>query len=231
MQHSSRFIGRSVRTALHSLRHILPRLRELPNFKRFFLAYLLYNDGIETVIVMASIFGNQELHMTSAELIVFFLMIQFIAFGGALVFGWLADFLGNRRTILISLAGWLLVLLWGWQLGIFGDAKREFWILGVVTALVMGGSQAASRSLQAALIPPHRSAEFFSFFGISGKFASAIGPLIFGLAVFLTGSLRLGILSLLIFFAAGFVLLWKVDEAAGRAEALHFEPPAPASAE
>lgn len=231
MQHSSRFIGRSVRTALHSLRHILPRLRELPNFKRFFLAYLLYNDGIETVIVMASIFGNQELHMTSAELIVFFLMIQFIAFGGALVFGWLADFLGNRRTILISLAGWLLVLLWGWQLGIFGDAKREFWILGVVTALVMGGSQAASRSLQAALIPPHRSAEFFSFFGISGKFASAIGPLIFGLAVFLTGSLRLGILSLLIFFAAGFVLLWKVDEATGRAEALRFEPPAPASAE
>ncbi len=225
MQHSRRFIGRGVRSALHAMRHLLPRLRELPNFKRFFLAYLLYNDGIETVIVMASIFGNQELHMSSAELIVFFLMIQFIAFGGALVFGWLADSLGNRRTILISLAGWLLVLLWGWQLGIFGDARREFWILGVITALVMGGSQAASRSLQAALIPPHRSAKFFSFFGISGKFASAIGPLIFGLAVFLTGSLRLGILSLLIFFAAGFVLLWNVNEAEGRREALRFEPP------
>jgi UMF1 family MFS transporter len=217
--------------AIENLKQVPGRLRALPHFTRFFVAYLLYNDGIETVIVMASIFGSQELHMTSADLIQFFLMVQFIAFFGALVFGWLADKLGNRTTILISLVGWILILFWGWKLGIFGDPIREFWILGIMTALVMGGAQAASRSLQAMLIPPKRSAEFFSFFGISGKFASAVGPFIFGVAVFVTGSLRIGILSLLVFFVAGFILLLTVNEKSGHQQALAFDkaPPLPAS--
>ncbi|MCC6476507.1 MFS transporter, partial [bacterium] len=88
---------------------------------------------------------------------------------------------------------------------------------------VLGGSQAASRSLQAMLIPPAKSAEFFSFFAISGKFASAVGPAIFGIAVWITGSLRLGMLSLLIFFLAGARLLWTVKESRGREEALAFD--------
>jgi MFS transporter, UMF1 family len=216
-------LSQSFRAAIDNLKQVLPRLRTLPHFSRFFVAYLLYNDGIETVIVMAAIFGNQELHLTSAELIKFFLMVQFVAFFGSLFFGWLADKLGNRTTILISLVGWILIVLWGWKLGIFGDAVREFWALGVLTALVMGGSQAASRSLQAMLIPESRSAEFFSFFGISGKFASAIGPLIFGAAVFVTGSLRLGILSLLVLFLSGFVILLSVNEEIGHRQALQFE--------
>jgi UMF1 family MFS transporter len=220
---SGRGFGRAVRDASAALFAIFPRLRELPHFGRFFLAYLLYNDGIETVIVMASIFASQELGFSNAELIAFFLMVQGIAFAGSLFFGWLADRAGNRRTVLVSLAGWILVVLWGWKLGIMGDAKTEYWILGVITATVMGGSQAASRSLQAALIPPHRSAEFFSFFGISGKFASAVGPLIFGAAVFLTGSLRSGILSLLVLFGSGFLLLLTVNEDQGRRQAISFD--------
>ena len=216
-------LKQSLRSSIQTLNRLLPRLKELPNFSRFFFAYLLFNDGIETVIVMASIFGNQELHLSQTVLIMFFLMVQFVAFFGSLVFGWLADELGNRTTILISLVGWLLIVVWGWQLGIFGNAVREFWILGVITAIVMGGSQAASRSLQAVLIPEKRSAEFFSFFGISGKFASAVGPLIFGLAVLLTGSLRLGMLSLIIFFLAGFLLLLRVNEDQGRLQAEQFE--------
>jgi UMF1 family MFS transporter len=212
----------SLRIAFKSLRTSLSHMRELPNFSRFFFAYLLYNDGIETVIIMASIFGDQELHMSSAELITFFLMIQAVAFGGSLIFGWLADRLGNKRTILISLSVWLLIVVWAWQLGAFGNARAEYWILGVFAAIVMGGSQAASRSLQAILIPPEYSSEFFSFFGISGRFASAIGPLIFGIAVFLTGSLRLGILSLIVFFIAGIFLLLRVDEKAGHQQALVF---------
>jgi len=209
--------------ATRSLTTVLRRLRELPHFARFFFAFLLFNDGIETVIVMAAIFGDQELHLASGSLIMFFLLVQAVALVGSLIFGWLADRIGNRASILISLIGWLIVVVWGWQLGIFGDALREYWWLGVVAGLVMGGSQAASRSLQANLIPPAKSAEFFSFFGISSRFASAIGPLIFGLAVFLTGSLRLGILSLIVFFAAGFVLLLTVDESEGHAQALRFE--------
>jgi UMF1 family MFS transporter len=216
-------LRQSLRQSIRTLQLLLPRLKELPHFSRFFFAYLLFNDGIETVIVMASIFGNQELHLSQSDLILFFLMVQFVAFFGSLIFGWLADLLGNRTTILVSLLGWLLVVLWGWQLGIFGNAVGEFWILGVITALVMGGSQAASRSLQAVLIPEGRSAEFFSFFGISGKFASAVGPLIFGFAVFLTGSLRYGMLSLIIFFLAGFLLLLRVNEAEGRLQAEQFK--------
>jgi UMF1 family MFS transporter len=216
-------LRQKLREAISALNGTFPRLKTLPHFTRFFVAYLLYNDGIETVIVMASIFANQELHFSNEDIILFFLMVQGISFFGSLFFGWLADKAGNRQTVLISLAGWWLVVLWAWKLGIFGNARAEFWALGVITAIVMGGSQAASRSLQAMLIPPARSSEFFSFFGISGKFASAIGPLIFGLAVFLTGSLRLGILSLMAFFLIGFVLLWSVDEEEGHRQALAFE--------
>jgi UMF1 family MFS transporter len=213
----------SLRAATSSLRDNLRRLRTLPHFARFFLAYLLYNDGIETIIVMAAIFGDQELGMGSSDLIAFFLMIQGIAFFGALLFGILVDRFGNRRSLLISLAVWMFVSLWGWQIGIFGNAITEYWILGALTAIVMGGSQAASRSLQAMLIPPSRSAEFFSFFAISGKFAGAVGPLIFGAAVFITGSLRTGILSLIAFFLIGFIILLSVNESEGRRQALAFD--------
>ena len=211
------------RTAFTRLKGIVPRLRELPHFSRFFISYLIYNDGIETVIVMASIFARQELQFDEAETITFFLMVQGIAFAGSLFFGWLADRWGNKRSIIVSLSGWLIIVLWAWKLGLLGDPHREFWILGILTGIVMGGSQAASRSLQATLIPPHRSAEFFSFFGISGKFASAIGPLIFGLAVYLTGSLRAGILSLIVFFLTGLGLLLFINENEGRRQALEFD--------
>ncbi|MCB9366192.1 MAG: MFS transporter [Calditrichaeota bacterium] len=212
-----------VAEAYRSLKKSLRGLRQLPTFSRFFLAYLLYNDGIETVIVMASIFGDQELHMATGDLVLFFLMVQGVAFVGSLIFGVIADRLDNRRAVLIGVAVWCVVALWGWQLGWLGNAQKEYWFLGILAGIVMGGTQAASRSLQAVLIPPANSAEFFSFFAISGKFASAIGPAIFGIAVWMTGSLRLGMLSLLIFFIAGAYLLWTVSEERGRAEALAFQ--------
>jgi UMF1 family MFS transporter len=209
--------------AFQTLKQSVKGLSRLPNFTRFFIAYLLYNDGIETVIVMASIFGDQELHLSTAELVQFFLMVQAVAFIGALIFGALADRWGNRNTVLATLGIWSLVAIWGWQLGWFGDPVGEYWMLGALAGTVLGGSQAASRSLQAMLIPPAKSAEFFSFFAISGKFASAVGPAIFGIAVWITGSLRLGMLSLLIFFLAGAWLLWTVKESRGREEALAFD--------
>lgn len=213
-----------IRHALQALRQSIRHLNQLPNFTRFFFAYLLYNDGIETVIVMASIFGDQELGLSTGELVMFFLMVQGIAFIGSILFGIIANKLDNRRAVLIGVAVWSIIALWGWQLGWMGDARQEYWYLGILAGLVMGGTQAASRSLQAVLIPPRQSAEFFSFFAISGKFASAIGPAIFGLAVWVTGSLRTGMLSLLVFFVLGAWLLWSVSENKGRAEALAFEP-------
>ena len=201
----------------------LHRIKRLPELAKFFFAFLIYNDGVETVIIMAAVFGDQELRMGNDELILFFLMIQGVAFLGALFFGWLVERIGNRRSILISLLVWCLVLVWAWQLGWLGNPRKEYWALGILTALVLGGTQAASRSLQAYLIPPAYASEFFSFFGISGKFASAIGPLVYGLAILLTGSLRVAILTLLLFFVAGFLLLWRVNEKTGRNQAIAFE--------
>ncbi len=145
-------------------------------------------------------------------------MIQGIAFLGSLIFGFLADAIGNKRTIMISLGIWSLIVLWAFYLGIVWDPKTEYWLLGVLTALVLGGSQAASRSLQGIFTPEANSAEFFGFFAVSGKFASIFGPLIYGILIALTGNVRSGILSLLLFFIAGMMILWTVDEKKGMEE-------------
>lgn len=208
----------SLQAGYRRLRHTFVRIRTFRELTKFLVAYLIYNDGIETVIIIASIFGAEVLGMGTDEIILFFLMIQGIAFFGSLIFGVLADAIGNKRTIMGSLAVWSMVILWAFRLGIFGDPRTEYWILGVLCALVLGGSQAASRSLQGILTPRANSAEFFGFFAVSGKFASVFGPLIYGLLISMTGSVRSGILSLLLFFVVGMFLLWSVDERRGMEE-------------
>ncbi len=205
----------SCRVGFQRLQHTFRRVRTFRELTKFLIAYLIYNDGIETVIMMASIFGADVLGMETGEIILFFLMIQGIAFFGSLIFGFLADTIGNKRTVMICLGIWSLIVLWAFQLGIFGDPKTEYWILGILAALVMGGSQAASRSLQGIFTPEANSAEFFAFFGVSGKFASVFGPLIYGILIAITGSVRSGILSVLLFFVAGMAILWAVDEKRG----------------
>ncbi len=197
------------------LRHTFGRLRTFKELTKFLIAYLIYNEGIETVIVMASIFGAQVLKMETSEIILFFLMVQGIAFFGSLVFGFLADAIGNKKTIMISLFIWSLIVVWAFRLGIFLDPKTEYWILGVLTGIVLGGSQATSRSLQGIFTPEANSAEFFAFYGVSGKFASVFGPLIYGILIELTGSVQSGILSVLFFFLVGMTILWRVDEKKG----------------
>ncbi len=206
------------REGYRRLQHTFRRIRSFRELTKFLVAFLIYNDGIETVIVMASIFGADVLGMQTGEIILFFLMIQGIAFFGSLIFGFLADAVGNKRTVMISLGVWSLIVVWAFRLGIIWDPKSEFWILGVLAALVMGGSQAASRSLQGIFTPDGNSAEFFAFFGVSGKFASVFGPLIYGILIAITGSVRSGILSVLLFFIAGMAILWTVNEKKGMEE-------------
>jgi UMF1 family MFS transporter len=200
------------------LRHTFHRVKTFKELSKFLLAFLIYNDGIETVIVMASIFGADVLGMKTNELIIFFLMVQGIAFVGAMIFGFLADVIGNKKTVVISLGIWCFIVLWAFQLGIIWAPKTEYWILGVLVAIVLGGSQAASRSLQGLFTPDANSAEFFAFFGVSGKFASIFGPLIYGILIAITGSVQSGVLSVLLFFIVGMVILLTVNEKKGMEE-------------
>jgi UMF1 family MFS transporter len=207
-----------LREGYRRLQHTFRRVKTFRELTKFLVAFLIYNDGIETVIIMASIFGAEVLGMETNELILFFLMVQGIAFLGAMVFGFLADKIGNKRTVMISLGIWSFIVLWAFQLGIVWDPKTEYWILGVLVAIVLGGSQAASRSLQGLFTPDANSAEFFAFFGVSGKFASIFGPLIYGILIAITGSVQSGVLSVLVFFVAGMAILWTVNEKKGMEE-------------
>ncbi len=197
------------------LKNTLGRIRSYRELTKFLLSYLIYNEGIETVILMASIFGADVLRMKTDEIIIFFLMVQGIAFLGSLIFGFLADIIGSRRTVMISLIIWCFIVLWAFQLGFIWDPKTEYWILGVLVAIVLGGSQASSRSLQGLFTPEANSAEFFAFYGVAGKFASIFGPLIYGILISITGSVRYGVISVLLFFIIGMVILRSVDEKKG----------------
>jgi UMF1 family MFS transporter len=187
---------------------------------KYLVAYLLYNDGIQTVIAVSAIFAAEELGMSSTNLILVILMIQFVAFGGALGFGRLAGRLGTKRAILLSLVIWCGCVIYA-AVGmkstavVLGMEQRqlEFWSLGFVIALVMGGSQALSRSLFAQMIPRDQEAEFYSFYEISERGTSWMGTFLFGLVNQLTGSLRMGIVSVIVFFVLGLVLLPLVNVA------------------
>ncbi len=188
--------------------------RKVKNYRelgKFLLAFLIYNDGIQTVIVMASVFGSRVLNMPQQELILCLLLNQSVAIIGALGFGYLADRLPTKRVIHITLLVWSISLIFA--VGI--NQSWHFWVLSAVIGLVLGGSQAASRTLFAQFTPPQNSAEFFAFFAISGKFAALLGPAFFALVSTFVG-IRYAIASLLVFFLVGATLLKWVDEALGK---------------
>ncbi len=190
------------------LANTLKQIRRFPETVRYLIAYLIYNDGIQTVIVVATIFASVELKMGSMELILVILMVQFVAFVGSFLFNYLAGRLGTKNAIIVSLFVWSAVVIYAW-----GALRTtvEFWILGAILALVLGGSQALSRSLFAQMIPKGREAEFFSFYEVSDRFTSSLGPFLFGITNQLLGSLRYGILSLIVFFVGGLIILVTVN--------------------
>ncbi len=205
---------------------IVRKARTLPEAMKFLVAYLFYNDGVQTVIAVSAIFAANELQMSSTNLILVILMIQFVAFIGALGFGRLAGRFGAKRAILGSLVIWSAVTIYAYgglqsTAQVLGMEQRqlEFWLLGAVIALVLGGSQALSRSLFAQMIPADQEAEFYSFYEVSERGTSWLGTFIFGLVNQLFGSLRMGILSLIVFFVVGLILLPMVNVPKAIAEA------------
>ncbi|MCX4588019.1 MFS transporter [Streptomyces sp. NBC_01481] len=192
-------------------RQLLATLRDMrrhPLTLSFLLAYLIYNDGVQTVISQASVYGSEELGLDQTTLITAVLLVQVLAVVGALGMGRLARTHGAKRTILASLAVWTLILAAGYFLP--AGAPVWFFALAGAIGLVLGGSQALSRSLFSHLVPRGKEAEYFSAYEMSDRGLSWLGPLVFGLAYQLTGSYRDAIISLVVFFVLGSVLLARV---------------------
>lgn len=172
----------------------------------FLTSFLFYNDGMQTIISQASTFALAELQMPETELMGVILMIQFLAMPGAIFFAKIADIAGKKKTLLVSLAVWGVTLLSAFWV----TSGRGFWMLAAVIALVLGGTQAVSRSLMTEMIPKGQNAQYFGFFNLSGKATSFIGTFLFGAIIAMTGNSRIAIIGLLPLFIIGAVLLSQV---------------------
>ena len=197
-------------------RSTMGKLRAYPQTMMFLAAYLLYNDAIQTVISLAGQFGSDELKMPMSQLSLAILMVQFVAFFGAMGFGKVAAASTAKKAVMISLGIWTATLIYMY---LAVTTPRDFFILAALVGVVMGGSQALSRAIFAQLVPTGAEAEYFSIYEIADKGTSWMGPLVVGFALQITGQYRLAILSLIFFFVAGSVLLARVDVERGSREA------------
>ena len=205
----------AVKEGVRKLVTTVRNIRRIPTLARYTIAFLLFNDGVQTVIAMSSTFGSEALGMSNEELIKCFLLIQGVAIVGSLSVAWLASKFRDKPALVVTLAIWVAIVSWAY----FVRSSREFWYLGVAVGLVMGGTQAIARAIQSKFTPPSCAAEFFGFYAITGKFASAIGPAMFAGVTKLTGDVRWGVLSIAVLFVAGLVVLLPVDEEKGEREA------------
>ncbi len=206
------------RAAVGAVRQVAGTLRNIHTVRTlalFLLGFLLYNEGIQTVISQASVFAIEALRISAEELILVVLMIQFAAMPGAWMVGRLADRIGPKRALIACLAVWVSLLV----AAFFVTTSRQFWIMGAVLALVMGGTQSVSRSVMGLMTPQGRTAEFFGFFNFSGKATSFFGPIFFSSILVASGSAHWAILSLLAFFLVGWFVVARLNIAQGQAEA------------
>ena len=174
----------------------------------FLLAYIFYNDGVQAVIVVSSQFGQEAVGLDIGTLTSVILMVQFVAYFGAIIFGKLAKRFTTKKAVIASVMIWLLLVFYAYALL---DTALEFWILGAAIGLVLGGTQALSRSMYSLLIPSGKDAEYFSLYELSERGTSWIGPLIFGLSLQITDSYKIAIFSLGILFLLGLILLFFID--------------------
>ena len=193
---------------------LVQTFKEIRNMKvvgTFLLAYWFYIDGVDTIIRMAVDYG-MSLNFPGESLIIALLIVQFVAFPAALIYGWLASKIGAKTGIMVGIIAYSFITL----LGYFMTEAWHFYVLAILIGLFMGGIQALSRSLYTRIIPPDKSAEFFGFYNMLGKFAAIIGPALMGTIALVTGSARLSILSILLLFILGAFFLNKVDIKEGK---------------
>ena len=199
------------------VRHLMATFRELRKYRNallFLLAFFVYNDGIQTMIKMAAIYGD-TIGLDSGAMITALLLTQFIGVPAAFGFGALAHRMGAKAAVYLGLGVYILIA----ALGYYMKTSFHFFALAVLVGLVQGGTQALSRSLFASMIPRQKSSEFFAFFGVFERYAGVLGPAVFATVVSLSGEGRVAILAVLVFFIVGAMLLTRVDVDAGRREA------------
>ena len=193
----------SIREVKYTVQHIM----SYPDLARFLLAYFFYNDAILTVIAFSSIYAQNTLGFTTGELIKFFMLVQTTAIAGSVIFGFVTDKIGPKKTIVITLMIWFVVIF----AAIFADSKELFFYTGMLAGMSMGSSQAASRSMMALLTPREHVTEFFGFYdGTFGKASAVVGPLVFGVVSAQAGSQKAALASLLLFFTLGLLLMTRV---------------------
>ena len=199
-----------VRAGFKRLGETFQHIKRYKELAKFLLAFWLYEDGIGTIIKMATIYGA-EIGIGTGDLAGALLLTQIVGVPFSFLFGWLAKRLGTKRSIYLALVVYAMISIAGY----FMTQAWHFWVLAGAVGLVQGGSQALSRSLFSSMTPKARTAEFFGFYDISSKFAGILGPLLFSATALIFGTSRLGIVSLVIFFVVGALLLSRVDEHAG----------------
>jgi UMF1 family MFS transporter len=186
----------------------ISHLKNYKNLALFLLSYFFYIEGVNTVIYFAGNYASSTMGFSEIELIVFFLTVQTTAIIGSIIFGIIADSIGQKKSIIYTLVIWLITVI----LAFFVESKNHFYIVGLLAGSAMGSCQSISRSMMSLLTPAEKKTEFFGFYSFFGKSSAVLGPLVFGFISYITNSQRLAIFSLALFFIIGMMLLFNVKD-------------------
>ena len=206
-------LASSVREGVRSFLGTVSDLRHYPELGLFLLSYLFFYDGLATVISFGGTFAKDTLGFETKEIFLVFILSNVIAVPGSFLGGFLTDRIGGKKTVLWTLVGWILTIL---ALA-FSQSKAAFYVVITLVGLGLGSTQGAARALFAQMVPKDQEARFFALKGLCGKAGTVMGPIVFGAVSYATSNQRFAASALLFFFIVGFALLWRVDEARGKA--------------
>lgn len=205
--------------AFNRIRSSARSIKDFKELIKFIFSYLIYNDGIIIVISFSAIYGSVRFGMSQKDLIIYFIVSNVSSIFGSLIFGSILDKIGAKKTITITLFIWMAVVV-----GAFlAQSVTQFYFVGILAGIAIGSSQSASRTMLVLLTPDEKMGEFFGFYSLTGKMASIAGPLVYGEIARITGEQRYAIISILIFFITGVIILQTVNEKRGRQIALEWK--------
>ena len=207
------------RTAFKRINQSLKNIKNFKELIKFIISYLIYNDGIIIVISFAAIYGATRFDMSTKQLINYFIIANITSMIGAFIFGYIFDKIGAKKTISITLVVWIAVVVWAFLC----RSINEFYLIGMLAGIAIGSSQSSSRAMLALLTPDEKMAEFFGFYSVTGRIASILGPLVYGEVSRITGDQKWAILSVVVFFVTGAIVLQTVNEEKGKLTALNWK--------